>query len=472
MTKVLDRVDNSLTGGKPAESTAEEQPVIADPRAHDFTMVESYRAMFEEYIKQESVAAEPKWLAEQREKGFAKFAELGFPTRKNENWHFTNAAPISGREFKLPRPSAHSITKDDLKPYLFEGDWATIVFVNGHFDKDLSEFHRGNGRYFISTLSEAIGNDIRLVEQKMGGLGLNLGDSFNALNSALVQDGAFIGVSPNAVVDQPIHVIYISDDAAEDTIISPRTLIVADHHSEVAVVESFISSKDDTTYFSNAVSEVYLAPSAQVKHYKIQRQNQKSFHVGNTHVYQKADSNYESFSFAIGSALSRTNIDTMLDGAGAHATLNGLYMVDGEQVVDHQTRIEHIAPSCTSHEIYKGIVDGHSKGVFNGKVYVHPEAQKTDGKQTSNNLILSDFAEINSKPELEIYADDVRCTHGATIGRLDDTSLFYLKSRGIDASTARKLLTYAFAAEVLEEMTLEPIKVKLEELAFNRFAGE
>lgn len=465
MTNVLDQVTKKAESSDVGHSR---EPVNA---AKGHTMVEAYKELYSNLKLQSGVASQPAWLNDLRDKGFAKFEELGFPTKRNEDWHFTNSAPIATKKFDLRAEGAsHSVTKEALEPFLFEGDWATIVFVNGEFDKDLSNFHRGNGRFFISTLKEATANDIRLVEQKLGGLGQIDINAFAALNTAFMQDGVFVGVSPNAVVDQPVHILYVGDSTGANTFVSPRTLIVADHHSEVTVVESFVSLNGAEGYFSNAVTEVYLAPGAQVKHYKVQRQTEDSFHVGSSFVYQKGDSNYESFSYAVGSSLSRTNIDTILDGDAAHATLNGLYMVDGDQVVDHQTRIEHVAPNCTSHEIYKGILDGSSQGVFNGKVYVHPEAQKTDGKQSNNNLILSDNAEVNTKPQLEIFADDVRCTHGATIGRLDENSLFYLKSRGISAITARKLLTYAFAAEVLEEMTIEPIKLKLEELAFSRFA--
>lgn len=469
MTKVVDLVtptsDSPTKGDNPVPATSAGTGAAAVERQ---STVEAYVERFGELDK----AAGPQWLSDLRETGIENFARLGFPTRKNEDWHFTNVAPIAEREFKpLPAPAEGTITSEQIKPFLFEGEWSVIVFVNGHFSKELSSFHRGNGRYFISTLNDAIANEMRHIEQKLGGLAKAEGDAFTALNAAFVQDGIFVGLSPNAVLETPIHVIHINDENAESGLVSPRTLIMADHHSEATVVESFVSvGKTGPAFFSNAVAEVYLAPGARVRHYKVQRQNISSYHVSSAHVYQQADSDYESFSFAVGADLSRTNVDTILDGEGSHVTMNGLYMVDGTQVVDHQTRVEHVAPNCTSHEIYKGILDGASQGVFNGKVYVHSEAQKTDGKQSNNNLILSDKAEVNTKPQLEIYADDVRCTHGATIGRLDDEALFYLKSRGVGAATARKLLTYAFAAEVMEEMSIESVKDGLEGLTFTRFA--
>jgi Fe-S cluster assembly protein SufD len=247
--------------------------------------------------------------------------------------------------------------------------------------------------------------------------------------------------------------------------------VLVEHHAEAAIVESYVSLTDQT-YFTNAVTEVYVSPGARLRHYKVQRESLAGYHVGSSYAYQQADSTYESFSFATGSDLSRTNISTVLDGEGAHASINGLYMVGGTQTVDHQTRIEHVKESCTSHELYKGVLDGTSHGVFNGKVYVRPEAQKTDGKQSNNNLLLSDRAHVDTKPQLEIFADDVKCTHGATVGRLDAQALFYLKSRGVSAVTARKLLTYAFAAEVLQELSLAPVRERLEALSFARFATE
>ncbi len=434
-----------------------------DPRTH------AYSTLFDRNDR----STEPKWLGALRRGAIERFGQLGFPTRKDEDWHFTNVAPIADRSF-APNTSGvtSEVTREQIAPFLFDGDWSTMVFVNGQFSKELSDYHRGNGHYFISTLNDAIENEIRFAEQHLAGLASYQTNAFTALNTAFMQNGAFIALSANVAVEKPIHLLYITDESAEGSLISPRTLILADHHSEVTVVESYVSLSQSSTYLTNAVSEVYLSPGSRVKHYKVQRESMAGYHVGSTYAYQQADSHYESFSFATGADLSRTNISTVLDGEGGHTTLNGLYMVDGKQVVDHQTRIEHAKESCTSHEMYKGVMDGSSKGVFNGKVYVRPEAQKTDGKQSNNNLLLSEKAEVNTKPQLEIFADDVRCTHGATIGRLDETALFYLKSRGVGADMSKKLLTYAFAAEVLEEMTIDSVKDQLEGLAFSRFAAE
>jgi Fe-S cluster assembly protein SufD len=308
----------------------------------------------------------------------------------------------------------------------------------------------------------------RSVEQHLAGLASYQHNAFTALNTAFLQDGAFIRVTANARVERPVHVVYLTDESAQGGLFSPRTLVLVEPNADVTLLESYVDVGRGR-YLTNAVSEVYLSPGARMRHYKVQRESEAAYHVGSTYAYQQRDSHYESFSYAVGADLSRTNISTVLDGEGAHSTVNGLYMVDGTQTVDHQTRIEHAKSNCTSHEVYKGVLDGDSHGVFNGKVYVRPEAQKTDGKQSNNNLLLSDHARIDTKPQLEIFADDVKCTHGATVGRLDAMSLFYLKSRGVAADTARKLLTYAFAADVLEELTIDSVRERLEALVFERF---
>jgi len=262
----------------------------------------------------------------------------------------------------------------------------------------------------------------------------------------------------------------VSDAIAAKTQSNPRTLIVAERNSKATVIESYVAT-GEASYFTNAVTEVLLEDGANLSHLKIQRESPRAFHVGTIEAEQKRDSHYQSFSFATGAALSRTNIYTTLDGEGAGATLNGLYMLDGEQHCDHQTKIEHAQPNCFSRELYKGVLDGASHGVFNGKVYVDPIAQKTDGKQTNKVLLLSERAQVDTKPQLEIFADDVKCTHGATVGRVDETALFYMKSRGINKELARRLLTYAFAAEVLETIEIDRVRQELEQATLQRFTG-
>jgi len=422
----------------------------------------------------------PEWLQALRAKGIARFEALGFPTMKNEDWHFTSVAPIAERLFRAAMTSkagvssegstAGMVARADLQRFTFgQPAWHTLVFVNGEFSEDLSSYAGLGNNVRVNNLAKAIRSGIGRPERHLGKIAAFDNHAFTALNTAFVRDGAFIELQADTVVDQPIHLIFISEGQGE-SVSHPRNLIVAARNSRASIIESYLSIRD-TPYFTNAVTEISLGDGARVDHYKIQRESEKSFHVGTTHIRQARNSQLHSFSFAVGGLLARTNIYTCLEGDAATCTLNGLYLADGVQHLDNQTSIEHIAPNCPSHEVYKGVLDGRSHGVFNGKVYVHPEAQKTDGKQSNNNLLLSPNARVDTKPQLEIFADDVKCTHGATVGRLDEIAMFYLNSRGIGPETARMLLTYAFAADVLETIELLPMKEELEKMVLARFAG-
>jgi Fe-S cluster assembly protein SufD len=418
----------------------------------------------------------PAWLAEARRAAFRRFQELGFPTPKNEDWHYTSVAPIAESAFPTLRTPSDTVTAADLAPYTVgHAEWPMLVFVDGCFAPALSTpAERLPDGVRLMTLAAALRGEAGdlgdLLEQHLTRAATWGEHAFTALNTALMTDGAMLHVGTEMVVDTPIHILHVSDAVAARSTKHPRTLIVAGRHSKATVIESYVGL-GEASYFTNAVTEVFVDDGATLNHHKIQRESPRAFHVGTIDVRQGRDSHFISFSFAVGGALSRTNIYTLLGGEGCGATLNGLYMLDGTQHGDHQTRIEHAEPNCFSREVYKGLLDGSSHGVFNGKVYVHPVAQKTDGKQENNNLLLSDTARVDTKPQLEIFADDVKCTHGATVGRLDETALFYLKSRGVNADVARQLLTYAFAADVLETIELEPLKESLEALTLARFTA-
>jgi Fe-S cluster assembly protein SufD len=435
--------------------------------------IEAYRADFQRQ------PAAPEWLESLRAQGMVRFEALGFPTTKNEDWHFTSVAPIAEQTFRAAITSKAGVSSEgrtagivaraDLGRFTFDQPgWHTLVFVNGEFSEDLSSYAGLGEKVRVNSLGKAIRSGVGRPERHLGKIAAFENHAFTALNTAFIRDGAFIELQANAVVDEPIHLLFVSEGEGE-AISHPRNLIVAAENSRASIIESYISIRD-SRYFTNAVTEIALGEGARVDHYKIQRESEKAFHVGTTQIRQERDSQLHSFSFAVGGLLARTNIYTSLDGAAATCTLNGLYLTDGVQHIDNQTSIEHIAPNCPSHEVYKGVLDGRSHGVFNGKVYVHPEAQKTDGKQSNNNLLLSPNARVDTKPQLEIFADDVKCTHGATVGRLDEVAMFYLNSRGIGTETARMLLTYAFAADVLETIELQPMKEQLEKMVLSRFA--
>ena len=445
---------------------------VVTPVAHATrdSRVEGYLKLFDDIGR----GHELLWLLKQRRAAIESFGRLGFPTSKDEDWHFTSVAPILERAYVPPvTPSADdspALTREDVAPYTFEGEWETLVFLNGRYVANLSQIE-SDAQAYVGPMSDALVDDARahFFERHFAGVADVGGHSFTALNAAFAGDGALVHVGADTVMPRNIHLLFVSDDAAEGALVSPHNIIALDHHAEVTVVESYVSA-GNANYFTNAVTEVYIGDGARLRHYKIQRESPRAYHVGSWYAHQADTCAYEAFSFATGADLSRTNIATLLDGNGSHVSLDGLYLVNGEQTVDHQTSVVHAGESCTSHELYKGVLDGDSHAVFNGKVYVRAEAQKTDGKQSNNNLLLSEGARVDTKPQLEIYADDVKCTHGATVGPVDSTALFYLKSRGIGTSIALRLLTYAFAAEVLEELTIPAVRDELEKLAFERFA--
>ena len=429
------------------------------------TSAEAYRLEFE---NADRVSREPAWLREMRRSAFATFERLGYPTMKDEDWHFTNVGPIAERVF-APSVAGRDVSPESLERFGYGQSWHTIVFVNGRLVSGIDGVTAPSG-ISIAGLESEIASDSDVLKRHLSKLASSDDAAFSALNAALATDGAVIRVSADAVVEKPVHLLFIVDPASENAAVQTRNLIFAERHSQATIIESYVTVGGDS-YFTNAVTEVFMADGARLSHYKLQDESRNAFHVGTIQVHQKENSRYESFSFAMGARLSRTNVYTTLAGNAAEAVLNGLYMVDGSQHVDHQTRIEHVAPNCPSHELYKGILDGNSHGVFNGKVYVHPEAQKTDGKQSNNNLLLSDGARVDTKPQLEIFADDVKCTHGATVGRLDETALFYMRSRGVGPAQAKRLLTYAFAADVLEKIELEPLRGALEAQVLARFTS-
>ena len=426
---------------------------------------ESYAAAFDELS---SAAIIPAAAQSARRAAFDRFASLGFPTTKNEDWHFTSVAPIAEEEFTLVVAKSGDVKRADLDRFMFgTSNWHTMVFVNGRFAPELSDIARLPAGVKVRDLASAWEQAPKSTD-RIGRVTSYDNSAFTALNTAFMYDGAVIEIEKETEIDLPIHVLYVTDATAAKTMMHPRNLVVVGRHARATLIESYVSTSD-AMYFVNAVTEVSVGEGATLRHYKMQREGRRAFHVGTIEAHQARDSHYVSFSLATGAELSRTNVYTTLDGEGGGATLNGLYMLDGEQICDHQTQIIHAQPNCFSRELYKGVLDDRSHGVFNGKVYVHPIAQKTDGKQTNNTLLLSDTAHIDTKPQLEIFADDVKCTHGATVGQIDQTALFYLKSRGIDRALARRLLTYAFAADVLETIEVEAVREGLERMTLERF---
>jgi Fe-S cluster assembly protein SufD len=412
--------------------------------------------------------SDPRWLAPLRTRSMEQFSAHGFPTPALEDWHYTSLSSIATVPFATST-AASATSVADLAPYMLNADWPTIVLLNGVYSPSLSSLDSLSSDVQVLELARAMRERSDLLQQLLGSIA---GDShaLTALNTGMMQDGVVVVIPKGVTASTPIHIMHVADAQAAGAATFPRTLIVGERLSTATVLESFVGLAD-VPYFTNHVAEVFVHENATITHKKIQRESMQASHVSTTEVRQARDSHYVHFSIAMGARLSRTNVYTVLGGENSGATLNGLYLGSGDQHTDHQTRIEHAEPNCFSRELYKGVLDDSSRAVFNGKVYVHPIAQKTDGKQSNHTLLLSPAARIDTKPQLEIFADDVRCTHGATVGRMDEAGLFYMKSRGVPADLARKLLTYAFAADVLETIENDTVKAALEQVVLDRYAG-
>jgi Fe-S cluster assembly protein SufD len=402
-------------------------------------------------------------LHQTRKAAVARFAELGFPGPDHEEWRFTSLAPLTKVPFQLagPEPAARKDIHEMGVLAATAPGALRLRFVNGRFVRNLSSVADAPTGVVVGSLAQALAEHPEQVEPYLARYAKYQEHAFVALNTAFIDDGAFVLIPRNVILEKPIHIVYTSTVHGDPSISHPRTLIVAGENSRATVIECYVGFEDEV-YFTNAVTEVVLGENAVIDHYKVQEESREAFHVATMQVRQDRFSNFTSHSIALGGSLVRNEVNAVLDAEGCECTLNGLYQATDGQLIDNHTRIDHAKPHCASHELYKGILDGKGKGVFNGKIYVHPDAQKTDAKQTNQTLLLSDEATINTKPQLEIFADDVKCTHGATIGQLDEESIFYLRSRGIDKEAARSLLTYAFANDIIGRIKVEPIRAQLE----------
>ncbi len=426
---------------------------------------------FAEQAIASSAVEAPDTLKALRVAGAEAFKVLGFPSTRSEDWHYTNVSAIASAQF-VPAIDRAVGTTDAaaLAPYTFGGTWPLVVFLNGRFAPQLSQLSALPDGVRVMTLDTAATQEPELLAKYLGTAAPADRDGFTALNAAFAGEGLLIHIAKEMVSETPVHILHVVDAAGENIMSHPRHLLVAERHAKAVVVESYIGLAE-VPYFTNAVVEAFVEDGATLQVVRIQRESRVAQHIGTVEARQGRDSHFLTFTFQTGASLSRSNIYTVLNGEGCGCTINGLYMLDGQQHGDHQTRVEHVKENCFSREAYKGLIDGQSHGVFNGKVYVHPEAQKTDGKQTNHTLLLSEQAQVDTKPQLEIFADDVKCTHGATVGRMDETSLFYLKSRGVGKVLAKQLLMYAFAADVLETIEQPAIVEALEQLTVERFTG-
>jgi Fe-S cluster assembly protein SufD len=515
-------VTPAVGAAHPAASGASEPALLQQLRDRDLAAAAPYLADWETFQRELSELPElsglpdlpeSRDLAALRQAALARFAALGFPTTRQEEWRYTNLAPLARAAFQraparmagggatspsaapvagAPRPGPGAVAR-----WAFDAA-ATLVFVDGQFAPELSTGAAGAAGegplppgILVTSLAAVLAREPGRVTPWLGRHTSFQDQPFVALNTAFLHDGAVVLLPRGVVLERPVHLLYLSTPfpvapvrrsrhagagaravaaakpavPAPATVSYPRNLIVAGEGSQLTVVETYAG---EGAYFTCGVTELIAAPGAVIDHYKVQRESREAYHLATLQVYGDRASVISSHSISLGGGLVRNDVNALLDGEGIDCILNGLYLADGRQLVDNHMRVEHAKPHCSSHELYKGILDGKARTVFNGLIHVHPGAQKTDAKQSNRNLLLSADAIANSNPRLEIFADDVRCTHGSTVGQLDADAVFYLRSRGIGEAAARSLLTYAFASDIVARIKVEAVRHDLEEYLFAR----
>ena len=405
------------------------------------------------------VAASPAWLRQMREQARQRFSDLGYPTTRLEEWKYTNVSPIAKAQL---RPGEYKLT--DSVVSLIENisasvDAIPLVFINGKLCPEFSNSSKLPDGMTVTSLSHALESDGTRIQRL---LARNAAETpaFTALNTAGFEDGAFVELPQRLIFEKPVHLIFVSSSYGTPSVSHPRNLLIFGELSQGSIIQTYAGVEGDI-YFTNSVTEILSGANSAIHYYKVQRESSSAFHIARLEFDQARQSSVTHHSFSFGGALVRNDVNLRL-ATGAEGILNGLYLASGKQHVDNHTLIDHAEPHASSRELYKGILDGHAGAVFNGKVIVRKDAQKTDAKQTNRNLLLSEEAVINTKPELQIYADDVRCTHGATIGQLEENALFYLRSRGIGEAAARRLLIQAFAQEIVNQVIPADLRDELE----------
>ena len=403
-----------------------------------------------------------------RKDAISKFSQLHFPTTKNEEWKYTSVATLLKHKFELTKVLA-SLPEAALDPFMFKGlDTNLLVFVNGQYSRNLSKIEPCADNLVIDSFANALLEHTDLVQKHLAKHAGYDKDIFTALNTAFATEGAFIHIPKNVVLEKPIYILHLSDFEKSEILTHPRNLFIAEEGSQVKIIEGK-HALADATYFSNTITEIVVEANANIEHYKVQNESRKSFHIETRQVSMSSDATYSSVSIDLGGELVRNNLNIALNGQNCEAHFHGFYFGRENQLIDNHTLIDHAQPHCNSNELYKGILDDHSKGVFNGKVMVRKDAQKTNAFQENKTILLTDTATINSKPQLEIFADDVKCSHGATIGQLDEEALFYLRSRGIPQQEAQSMLRYAFASDVFNYISIDAVKQQVQKLVLDCF---
>jgi Fe-S cluster assembly protein SufD len=410
-----------------------------------------YRARFES-LRPSLQGRGPAWLAAIRQAAMDRFEALGFPTTRDEAWKYTSVAAIARVPFEPAAPGRFD--GRSLSPFRLRGT-REVVFVNGRHVPELSA--GSPGAIEVASLRDILSREPERLQPYLGRHAEGEGNAFAALNTAFATDGVLVAVPAGHEAGEPVHVLYVSTGDGPPAVTHPRTLVLAGPRSQAAVVETY-AGPDGPTYFTNALTEVVVQDGAVLDHYTVQREGQAAFHVSSLRARQGRAARFSDHSVTLGAALHRRDVDAELLGEGGECVLNGLFVAGGRQHMDTHTRIDHAVPHCSSRELYKGVLDGRSRGVFHGTILVRKDAQKSDAMQTNKNLLLSTEALVQSTPALQIFADDVKCKHGSTTGQLDAAALFYLRSRGIGEEAARALLTYAFASDVVGRIPLDAIR--------------
>ncbi len=406
------------------------------------------------------------WLARERQAALECFAQDGYPSTRDEDWKYTNVSRIERQALSALTATAFDAAAVSgllslMVPERGSGHW--LVFVDGRHAPSLSRVQGLPDGVMLGSLAQALAEVPQALEPYLAD---QAGQTmFGRLNTAFMADGAWLRVPRNTEVEEPIHLLFLATQGG--AAIYPRNLLVAEPGARATVIEHY-AGVEGASYLTNTLTQLFAADNAAIEHYKLQQESAQAFHVAGIHVRQGKDSGLASHSISLGALLSRNDITTVFEAAGCDATLNGLYLAGDRQHMDHHTRIDHAAPHGSSREYYRGVLDGASRAVFNGKVIVHPGAQKTNAHQSNHNLLLSRDAEVDTKPQLEIYADDVQCTHGATVGQIDEAQLFYLRSRGIEEAIAQGLLVHAFAHDVVERIRVQSLRRRVEQILIAR----
>ena len=420
-------------------------------------------------LESRQAATAPEWLGKLRSEGIQSFAELGFPTTRLEDWKYCNVAPIASVHFQPAPFELSNQVREQVEEMAFaEADCTRLVFVNGHYAEELSAVGNLPKGATVTNLAKALKQEGSITAQ-LGRYAGHKTHPFVALNTAFMEDGAFIVVPRGVVMEKPVEILYVSTGGKEPWVAHPRNLVIAAQGSQLSLVETYAGLGG--VYFNNAVTEIVAEENSHVDYVKLQDESETAFHVATVLAYAARNAAAQTNSIQFGARLGREEVTTILDGEGAEGHLYGLYVTNGQQLIDNHTTIDHAQPHCSSREFYKGILDGKSTGVFNGKILVRKDAQKTDSKQSNKNLLLSESATVNTKPQLEIFADDVKCTHGATVGQIDPESIFYMRSRGIGLEHARNLLTLAFAGAIVHNVKFDPLRNRLKAALLAKMKG-